>query len=41
MNFIQGIGIGIVDDFIAAHIDIAARWENVDCILYAAHARLG
>src|ERR1700693_5774325 len=41
MNFVQGMGVGVVDDFLAAYVDIAARWENIDRVLHAAHARLG
>src|ERR1700693_606114 len=41
MNFVQGTGVGIVDNFIAAYGRVAGRGENVDRILHAAHARLG
>src|ERR1700693_2538835 len=40
MNFVQGMGVGIVYNFIAAHGRVPARGENVDRILHAAHARL-
>src|SRR5271156_6810977 len=41
MNFLQGMRVGIVDNFIAAHVRVAGRGENVDGVLHAAHAWLG
>src|ERR1022692_309804 len=41
MNFVQGMGVGIVDDLIAAYVHIAVRGENINRVLHAPHARLG
>src|ERR1017187_10095132 len=40
MNFVQGMGVGVIDDFIAAYVHIAARGKNIDRVLHAADVRL-
>ena len=40
MNFVQGMEVGVVDDFIAAYAHIAARGENINRVLHAADVRL-
>src|ERR1039458_5264465 len=40
MNFVQGMRVGVIDDFITAYAHIAARGKNINRVLHAAYVRL-